>query len=106
MYEEMTPAEFAQLRESGELWQLLDVRESWEVEKASVPDAICIPMSAIPERRSELDDDLPVAVICHSGVRSAKVVAYLSATGFERVANVSGGIDQWSQTVDTSIPRY
>ena len=59
-----------------------------------------------PERRGELDEKVPIAVICHSGVRSGRVATYLSATGFARVANVTGGIDLWAQTVDTNIARY
>jgi rhodanese-related sulfurtransferase len=106
MNDELTPDEFIQRTNSGELWQLLDVRESWEIETASVAGAICIPMGEIPQRRGELDEKVPVAVICHSGVRSARVVSYLSATGFVQVANVTGGIDLWAQTVDTNMARY
>lgn len=106
MNEDLTPVDFARLRESGELWQLLDVREKWEIETASVADSIRIPMGEVPDRRHELDEYTPVAVLCHSGVRSARVAAYLAATGFSRVANITGGIDEWSQRVDSSIPRY
>ena len=106
MNDELTPDEFSQRRDSGELWQLLDVRESWEIETVSVAGAICIPMGEIPERRGELDETIPVAVICHSGVRSARVATYLAATGFAQVANVTGGIDLWAQTVDTEMTRY
>ena len=31
---------------------------------------------------------------------------YDTAHGFERVANVAGGIDAWSLQVDPSVPRY
>ncbi len=106
MNDELTPAEFVRLRATGELWQLLDVRETWEIETASVPDAIKIPMSEVPERRRELDEQAPIAVLCHSGVRSARVAAYLAASGFVRVSNISGGIDEWSKSVNTRIPRY
>jgi rhodanese-related sulfurtransferase len=31
---------------------------------------------------------------------------YLARMGFERVANLSGGIDLWSETADATTPRY
>ena len=49
---------------------------------------------------------MPVAVMCHSGVRSAAVARYLVANGFEPVANIAGGIDAWSLEVDDAIARY
>jgi rhodanese-related sulfurtransferase len=30
----------------------------------------------------------------------------LQEHGFERVENLRGGIDAWSQDVDPSVPRY
>ena len=106
MYEDMTPAEWVQRTESGELWQLLDVREPWEVEIASVPSAICIPMGEVHTRLDELDPMLPIAVMCHGGHRSAQIAAQLVQAGFVTVVNIEGGIDAWSQDVDDSIPRY
>lgn len=106
MHEDLLPAEFVAQRAAGELWQLLDVRESWEIATACVPEFIHIPMSEMLARRDELDEQTPVAVLCHSGLRSARVATYLAATGFARVANIRGGIDAWAKTVDTTIPRY
>ena len=106
MFEEMTPTEFSGLRQNGELWQLVDVREPWEVETARVAGACCIPMGEIVQRLDELSRDTPVAVLCHSGGRSARVAAFLCENGFASVANISGGIDAWSQQIDPTIPRY
>ena len=104
--EELTPGALAKRRDAGELWQLLDVRELWELEIVSVADAEHIPMGSIPERIGELDATRPVAVLCHSGVRSARVAAFLVQQGFCTVVNVSGGIDAWAIEVDTSLARY
>ena len=106
MIEDMTPSEFLRRRESGELWALLDVREPWEIDIARIEETIHIPMSEIAERILELDRSQSVAVLCHSGGRSAQVANYLARTGFERVANILGGIDAWSLDIDDSIPRY
>jgi rhodanese-related sulfurtransferase len=106
LFAEITPTELNRRRQNGELWQLVDVREPWEVETASVEGANCIPMAEIPRRFTELDRATPVAVLCHSGGRSARVAAFLCENGFASVANVTGGIDAWSLQVDAGIPRY
>ena len=38
--------------------------------------------------------------------RSAQVAMYLARMGFERVLNLAGGIDSWSESADPSTPRY
>ena len=106
MYEDLSPKEFRAQSDAGQQWQLLDVREHWEIEIASVPGSITIPMAEIRSRQSELNADVPVAVLCHSGVRSARVAGFLADQGFCRVANIAGGIDAWALDVDNSLPRY
>jgi rhodanese-related sulfurtransferase len=111
MFEEISPAELVERCRDGELWQLLDVREPWEVEIARVEQTDTmptsnIPMAEIPGRYTELESTRPVAVLCHSGGRSARVATFLVQQGFTRVLNVRGGIDAWSGEVDPRIPRY
>ncbi len=89
---------------------LLDVREGWEVQTASVKapaelDWVHMPMQTIPARLSELDRSRPVACLCHHGSRSMQVAAFLAQQGFE-VANVAGGIHAWSAQVDPAVPVY
>ena len=89
---------------------VLDVREPWEVQTASIKpdgfDVIAIPMNEIPARLGELDADRPVACLCHHGARSQRVAMFLAQQGFAKLANISGGIDAWSQQRDPSVPRY
>ncbi|MBT8077481.1 MAG: sulfurtransferase [Gammaproteobacteria bacterium] len=106
MFENLAPSEFVQIRDNGELWQLLDVREQWEIDTVRVSDSIHISMNEITARYTELDAAAPVAVLCHSGGRSARVAAFLVDAGFARVANIAGGIDAWAETVDRTLPRY
>jgi rhodanese-related sulfurtransferase len=65
-----------------------------------------MPMSTVPARQLELPRDRPIVVQCHHGSRSAMVADYLRASGFDRVINLTGGIDRWSTEVDPSVPRY
>ena len=106
MYTDLSPAEFLAEYKANTSWQLLDDREPWEIKIVAVPGSIRIPFAEVPSRQTELDTDKPVAVLCHSGVRSAKVADYLVNQGFFRVANIAGGIDAWAQEVDNSLPRY
>jgi rhodanese-related sulfurtransferase len=111
MFEDIEPVDFMRRLSSGELWQLVDVREPWEREIAHVEPALHmpvnnIPMAEIPARYTELKPSEPVAVLCHSGARSARVAGFLAQQGFLRVANIRGGIDAWSRDSDPSIPRY
>lgn len=86
---------------------LLDVREPWEAETASIPGAKFMPMADVPGRAfSELDEDQPIAVLCHHGARSLSVANWLRTQGFEAAQSVAGGIDLWSRVIDPTIPRY
>ena len=89
---------------------LLDVREPWELAVAAIRidgvRSVHIPMGELATRLIELDPSQPVVCICHHGMRSAQVVAFLERQGFEAAYNLAGGIDAWSAQVDASVPRY
>ena len=102
---EIAPAELKHRLERGERLLIVDVREPWEVATASLAGAINIPMGEIPSRLAELDPDRETIVLCHHGIRSAQVAMYLARNGFERVINLRGGIDAWSE-IEPSVPRY
>ena len=106
LHENLAPTEFAALRDTDESWQVVDVREPWEIEIASLPQCIAIPLAEIPSRHAELAADKPVALLCHSGGRSAKAAEFLANQGFSRVVNIAGGIDAWALEVDNSLRRY
>ena len=95
---------------TGSLPMVLDVREPWELQTASVTPAGFelrhIPMRSVPERLAELDRDQPIACLCHHGMRSAQVVNFLMQQGFTHVVNIQGGIHAWSQERDSAVPVY
>jgi rhodanese-related sulfurtransferase len=86
--------------------QLLDVRERWEVDTASVAGSTHIVMSEIVARHTELDPTKLTVCLCHHGARSMQVAHFLERQGFEQVLNLQGGIDAWSRLVDPSTPTY
>jgi rhodanese-related sulfurtransferase len=85
---------------------VLDVREPWELEIASIDGALAIPLGELTSRASELPRDRPLAVMCHHGGRSAQATAWLRNQGFDRASNVAGGIDAWARTIDPTLSRY
>ena len=104
---EISVAEVKSMREAGQDFTLLDVREPWECEVASIAGSKHIPMGDIPARfNQELDPEDHVVVVCHHGVRSMNVTAWLRQQGFEKVQSLRGGIDRWSREVDSSVPLY
>ena len=106
MIGKIDPATLKARLDRGESVLILDVREPFEIALAPFPGATHIPMGDIPSRLTELDPDQETVVVCHHGVRSAQVAMYLAQMGFERVLNLSGGIDAWSEDADPSTPRY
>lgn len=96
----------ASTSEQGKTRVLLDVREPWEFERCHIPGALSVPMNTIPSRLAELDPDAQYVCICHHGMRSMQVAAFLESRGYTDVINLAGGVDAWAQQVDPSMARY
>ena len=71
---------------------VLDVREAPEWAQGVLPGAITMAMSTIATVWQSLDPQRAVLVVCRSGNRSNTVARALAAAGFERVANMAGGM--------------
>jgi rhodanese-related sulfurtransferase len=105
-YRTITPAELdARLRRGDELL-LIDVREVVEHEIARIERAQLLPLSAFQEWAGTLDPQSEIVVMCHHGIRSAQVCAFLARQGFAKLSNLAGGIDRWSHDVDPNVPLY
>jgi rhodanese-related sulfurtransferase len=104
---EISAQAFSELRRQPQPPLLLDVREPWEYQTASLPNSLLMPMGEVASRaHAELDPDAPLVVLCHHGARSLSVTMWLREQGFEQVQSLAGGIDAWSRTIDPTIPRY
>lgn len=104
---EISAADLKALRDRDEALTLLDVREPWEFQTAHIAGSVHMPMGDVPARfQQELDPDNQIVVICHHGVRSMNVTAWLRQQGFEKVQSLRGGIDRWSREIDPTVPLY
>jgi sulfur-carrier protein adenylyltransferase/sulfurtransferase len=103
---EIEPREIKRRQDGGESIHVLDVREPWELAIVRLPGTINIPMNELPDRLQELDPQAELVVMCHGGSRSRRVAAYLQTRGFDRVANLTGGINAWARDIDPALPSY
>ena len=85
---------------------LLDVREAGEYAICRIAGSRHIPMNQVPQTLDELDPQRETIVICHHGMRSARVANYLEQVGFDKVLNLAGGIHAWACEVDPDMPTY
>ncbi|MGA2903279.1 MAG: rhodanese-like domain-containing protein [Candidatus Korobacteraceae bacterium] len=105
---EIAPEELKALLESNSDVVVLDCRERWEFETARIENSKHIPMGEVPARfKQELDPEKHIVVICHHGVRSMNVTAWLrQQQGLEKVQSLRGGIDRWARQIDPKVPLY
>jgi rhodanese-related sulfurtransferase len=77
--------------------QIVDVREPAEFNGplGHVPGARLIPLGTLLDKSDSIDKQKPVVVVCRSGARSAQATLMLGKAGFDKVANLSGGMLRW-----------
>lgn len=103
---EMTPAELDARRRGPAPPVVVDVREPWEYSVARIAGAQLVPLGTLGAALSTFDPAQDYVLYCHHGVRSLRAAEFLRARGLTRVANLTGGIDAWSQQVDPAVQRY
>ena len=93
----VSATELRRLLEGAEPPALLDVREDVEVALEPLEGALHIPLREVVARMGELDPDRPTVVVCAAGVRSARAIEALRATGYTgRLLNLEGGMKAWT----------
>ena len=85
---------------------IIDVREPYEYHHARIEGAILKPLGEIYQWARELDKDQAYVLQCHTGSRSYQAAFMLERLGFKHVANLVGGIDEWSAQIDPTVPQY
>ncbi|MCU1542226.1 MAG: molybdopterin biosynthesis protein MoeB [Microbacteriaceae bacterium] len=106
MADSVSPTELAASIERGDELVLLDVREPWEAEIATLPGAMLVPLGSLESVIDKLDPAEDFVVYCHHGVRSESALHFLQGHGFDHAKHLSGGIDAWSRDVDPAVARY
>ena len=106
---EIDPIEYVE--RIGQGWSpfLLDVRRMDKERIVTLEGtSLRIQHNSVPQRADEVPSDRDVVVYCRTGGRSAAVARFLIASRSPggRVYNLTGGIHEWSDTVDSSIRKY
>jgi sulfur-carrier protein adenylyltransferase/sulfurtransferase len=83
------------MTEGVQSFQIIDVREEWEIPKISELNAKNIPLGEIPNRLNELDNFKHTIVCCQSGIRSRNAIKILEKEGFANIINLKDGINSW-----------
>jgi rhodanese-related sulfurtransferase len=99
---------------ADEKFILLDVREPAELAKARLnhPNIVLTPLSELTQRQLEAlpetleDRQQEIIVICHHGIRSALVTAWLLSKGWINVYSMEGGLAAYAGEIDPSIGSY
>jgi monothiol glutaredoxin len=102
---QLSPAALKQMIDASERFELYDVRTPEERKLASIEGAKLLDDAALRHVEG-LDKDTPLVFHCHHGGRSQAAAERFVREGFKRVYNLVGGIDAWSASVDSTVPRY
>jgi len=104
---EISVHDLKERRDAGSAPFLLDVREPYEADIASIGADQLIPVDELEERLDELeaDKDDEIVVHCRSGGRSATATELLREKGYD-ASNLAGGVLAWSDEIDPDVPQY
>ena len=98
--DEVNAAELRRMRADGRPLQLLDVREGWERELASIDPSVHVPLGLLealpPGPVGGMDPSVRTVAYCAAGVRSYRAMQLLrSKHRFQEVVSLQGGIKGW-----------
>lgn len=96
---QMTPGELKKKTDSGERFQLIDVRELPEHNAYNI-GGLLIPLGEIIERKDSIRRDIPVILYCKMGIRSQIAIQRLEEKyGFKNLINLQGGVERWKKEI-------
>ncbi|MDQ3298713.1 MAG: Grx4 family monothiol glutaredoxin [Myxococcota bacterium] len=102
---QIEPKALKALLDAGTIKHVYDVRTEKERSIAKLPDTKLLDDTTMAEIEA-LPKDTHIAFHCHHGNRSRAAAEHFLKLGFSNLYNLAGGLDAWSQTVDSKIPRY
>jgi adenylyltransferase/sulfurtransferase len=103
---QIEPRELKVKMENGAKVLVVDVREPWEHQIASIAGATLVPLNTLPANLKMFEGAEEVVIFCHHGMRSLNAAAWLRSQGVDRARSLTGGIERWSTEIDASVPKY
>lgn len=103
---QISPKELSERLGHGEEIKLVDVREDWEIEIASLPNSEIITQKLAYDILNKWDKNTTIVFYCHHGMRSLEAASYFKGHGLPNVKSLTGGVDLWASEIDSSMKRY
>ena len=94
---DVRPRHLEAWNDEGKGFQILDIREPFELQQGHLPNSTFIPMNDIPNEYIHLNTRKPIVVVCAAGMRSWSVAQYLRNQGLDNVWSLENGWAAWSE---------
>ncbi len=85
---------------------LLDIRESWERDISKINGSIFITSENCESTIQSLSKEKEIVLIDWKQDRSPSFLKWLRQKGFTNIKCLEGGIDAWTEKVDSHLSRY
>lgn len=103
----LTSLELKEKLDRGENLQIIDTRDPLKYEECHIPGAINIPQIDLPENLHKVSRENTVVIYCLYGVKSEAPFLYLREKAkIRNVYILEGGIYQWANDIDQSLPVF
>lgn len=102
----ISPKELADWRQQDPALRLVDVRSREEFEAVHIEGSILLSQPVMQQIMAEGTNARPLVVVDHQGKNGLDAAAYFLGHGLQNVRCLRGGIDAWSQEVDSFVRRY
>ncbi|HLJ88111.1 MAG TPA: rhodanese-like domain-containing protein [Candidatus Angelobacter sp.] len=95
--QQIDPEEFQRMRQAGEDFDIIDVREKEESEEGTIPGAVSLPRGILEAQIDEVTTDFDRKIVCYcdGGSRSVLAVYMLKRMGFKNASSLMGGYRAW-----------
>jgi len=103
---ELTVNQVKDMMGTGEKFNLIDVREDYEWQHGSLPNAVHLSKGVI-ERDIESaipDKETPIVLFCSGGFRSIVAAYNVQKMGYDKVYSMAGGLKGWMATSFPVVP--
>ena len=100
------PKELAELLKRDKSVKLLDVRSREEFEAVHIEGSELMSQAVTQEIMGSGSNSRALVIIDHKGKQGLYSAAYFMGHGLQNVRCLRGGIDAWSQEVDSKVRRY
>lgn len=79
--------------------RVIDVREPNEYSGPSghIEGAELVPLGQLASSLEQIERDKPIVAVCRSGGRSAQAYVMLKRAGYDKIANLKGGMIRWHE---------